>query len=109
MYDNGNFTQPDAENNYLLLSHTNRQLGLAEETHVFSSSLVNTARFGVSRNVANITNTSPGLNPLAADATLGGVPGRTASSMVIGGLTNFGGGLEAPSQYDFYWTSIQGV
>jgi hypothetical protein len=107
MYDNGNFTQPDAENNYLLLSHTNRQLGLVEETHVFSSSFVNTARGGVSRNVANITNTSPGPNPLSADATLGAVPGHTASSLVIGGLTNFGGGLNAPSQYDFYWTSIQ--
>jgi hypothetical protein len=108
MYDNGNFTQPDAQNNYLLLSHTNRQLGLGEETHVFSSFFVNTARFGVSRNVANITNTAPGLNPLAADTTLGGVPGRTASSVVTGGLTTFGGGLDAPSQYNFYWTSIQG-
>lgn len=108
MYDAGNFTQPDAENNYLLLSHTNRQLGLVEETHVFSSSLVNSARFGVSRNVANITNTAPGPNPLSGDSTLGGIPGRTASSLVIGGLTNFGGGLNAPSQYNFYWTSIQG-
>jgi hypothetical protein len=108
LYDDGNFTQPDAQNNYLLLSHTNRQLGLVEETHIFSSSMVNSARFGVSRNVANITNTAPGPNPSAADTTLGGVPGRTASSMVIGGLTNFGGGLDAPSQYNFYWTSIQG-
>ena len=108
MYDGGNFTQPDAENNYLLLSHTNRQLGLIEETHVFSSSVVNAARFGVSRNLANITNTAPGPNTLSADTTLGGVPGRTASSLVIGGLTNFGGGLNAPSQYNFYWTSIQG-
>ena len=108
MYDAGNFTQPDAENNYLLLSKTKRQLGLIEETHVFSSSLVNTARFGVSRNVANITNTSPGTNSVAADTSLGGVPGRTASSLVIGGITNFGGGLDAPSQYNFYWTSIQG-
>lgn len=108
MYDAGNFTQPDAENNYLLLSHTNRQLALLEETHVFSSTLVNTARFGVSRNVANITNTVAGPNAAASDTTLGGVPGRTASSLVIGGLTNFGGGLNAPSQYNFYWTSIQG-
>jgi hypothetical protein len=108
IYDAGTFTQPDAENNYLLLSKTNRQLGLIEETHVFSSSVVNAGRFGVSRNVANITNTAPGLNALAADTTLGGVPGRTASSLVIGGLTNFGGGLNAPSQYNFYWTSIQG-
>jgi hypothetical protein len=107
MYDDGNFTQPDAENNYYLLSHTNRQLGLIEEVHVFSSSFVNTARFGVSRNVANITNTEPGSNAAAEDTTLGGVPGKTASSMVIGGLTNFGGGLDAPSQYDFYWTSVQ--
>ncbi len=106
-YDDGNFTQPDAENNYLLLSHTNRQLGLFEETHVFSSAFVNTARIGVNRNVANITNTAPGPNPLAADTTLGGVPGHTASSLVIGGLTNFGGGLDAPSQYNFYWTSTQ--
>jgi Carboxypeptidase regulatory-like domain/TonB-dependent Receptor Plug Domain len=107
MYDNGNYTQPDAENNYLLLSHTNRQLGLLEETHIFSSSFVNTARAGVSRNLANISNTAPGPNALSADTTLGGVPGKTASSLVIGGLTNFGGGLNAPSQYNFYWTSIQ--
>jgi hypothetical protein len=89
MYDDGNFTQPDAQNNYLLLSHTRRQLALGEETHVFSSAFENTARVGVSRNVANISNTAPGLNPLAADTTLGGVPGKTASSLVIGGLTNF--------------------
>ena len=108
MYDNGTFTQPDAENNYLLLSDTRRQLGLIEETHIFSSSFVNTARGGVSRNVANITNTAAGLNAAAADTTLGGVPGRAASSLVIGGLTNFGGGLNSPSQYNFYWTSIQG-
>jgi len=108
MYDNGTFTQPDAENNYFLLSDTKRQLGLIEETHIFSSSFVNTARGGVSRNVANITNTASGLNAAAADTTLGGVPGRAASSLVIGGLTNFGGGLNSPSQYNFYWTSIQG-
>ena len=108
MYDDGNFRQPDAENNYLLLSHTNRQLGLIEETHIFSSSFVNAMRGGISRNVANITNTAPGLNSAAADTTLGGVPGHAASSMVIGGLTNFGGGLNSPSQYNFYWTSIQG-
>lgn len=107
MYDDGNYTQPDAENNYRLLSHTNRQLGLIEETHVFSSAFVNTARTGVSRNLANISNTTAGPNPLAANTTLGGVPGKTASSLVIGGLTNFGGGLNAPSQYNFYWTSIQ--
>jgi hypothetical protein len=108
MYDGGDFTQPDAQNNLNLLSKTSRQLALAEETHVFSSAFVNTARFGISRNVANISNTSPGRNPLAGDTTLGAVPGRAASSLVIGGLTNFGGGLESPSQYDFYWTSIQG-
>jgi hypothetical protein len=108
MYDGGTFTQPDAQNNYLLLSKTNRQLGLVEESHIFSPSFVNAARGGVSRVVANISNTAPGNNSLAGDTTLGGVPGRTASSMVIGGLTNFGGGLDAPSQYNFYWTSIQG-
>ena len=108
MYDKGNFTQPDAENNYLLLSDTKRQLGLVEETHIFSSSFVNAARGGISRNIANITNTAAGPNALSADTTLGGVPGRTASSLVVGGLTNFGGGLNAPSQYNFYWTSIQG-
>lgn len=108
LYDSGNYTQPDSLNNYLLLSDTRRQLGLIEETHVFSSSFVNTARTGISRNIANITNTSAGSTALAGDTTLGGVPGRTASSTVIsGGVTTFGGGLNAPSQYNFYWTSIQ--
>jgi len=109
MYDAGNYTQPDSLNNYLLLSDTRRQLFLLEETHIFSASLVNAARIGINRNIANITNTAAGTNNLAADTTLGGVPGRTASSMVIsGGPTSFGGGLNAPSQYNFYWTSVQG-
>lgn len=107
MFDNGTFTQPDSLNDLFLRSHTRRQAGSAEHTHSFRPSLINTLRFGVSRVFASINGTASGANSLAADPSLGSVPGQNAASFIVPGLTTFGGGLNGPSSFQFGWTSIQ--
>ncbi len=107
LFDNGKFSQPDSLNDILLLSQTRRQLLTMEETHIFSPTLVNSLRFGVSRIVAHINNTAPGGNSLAGNSSLGSIPGQNAPPIIVPGLTTFGGGLGAPSHFDHFWTSIQ--
>jgi hypothetical protein len=107
MFDNGTFTQPDSLNDIFLRSHTRRQAGSAETTHTFSPSLINTARFGINRVFANINGSAPGLVSAGSDPNLGVVPGQNAPSLIVAGLTTFGGGVNGPSAYQFGWTSIQ--
>ena len=108
MFDNGTFTQPDSLNDILLRSHTRRQSVSAETTHTFAANFINTIRFGVSRVFADINGSASG--PIAAgnDPNLGVVPGQNAPSLIVTGLTTFGGGVNGPSAYKFGWTSIQG-
>jgi len=107
MFDNGTFTQPDSLNDIFLRSHTRRQSGTGELTHTFSPTFINTARFGVSRIQADINGSANG--PLAAgnDPKFGVVPGENAPSLIVPGLTTFGGGVNGPSAYHYGWTSIQ--
>ena len=107
MFDNGTFTQPDSLNDIFLRSHTRRQAGSVETTHTFSSTFINTIRGGISRISADINGSAAG--PLAAgsDSSLGVVPGQNAPSLIIPGLTTFGGGVNGPSAYHYGWTSIQ--
>ena len=107
MFDNGKFTQPDSLNDIFLLSHTRRQAGSGEATHTFSPSFINSVRFGVSRIAADINGSTSGLISAANDPTLGVVPGQNAPSLIVPGLTTFGGGVNGPSAYHYGWTSIQ--
>ena len=109
MYDNASYVSPDSLNAVLLNSITNRQVIVLEETHIFSPSLVNSVRAGYSREgVANNVGTSA-INALAADLSLGAVPGETAAAVDIGGgITSFLGGVRASGFYHFFWNSFQG-
>src|SRR4029077_17574075 len=95
-------------NNIQLESLTKRQFGVLEETHVFSSNMTNTVRFGVNREYANNDQSVKALNPLSGDPNLGAVPGKDASLVVVGGgLTDLGGGLGSLATWLFRWTSYQ--
>ena len=107
MFDNGTFTQPDSLNDIFLRSHTRRQAGSAETTHTFSSSFINSARFGISRIAADINGSTSGAVAAANDPKLGAVPGQNAPSLIVPGLATFGGGVNGPSAYHYGWTSIQ--
>lgn len=107
VFDTAGITQPDEMNNKNTGFSSRRQVVTLEETHTFTSKLVNALRFGVSRVVANGGNTSLSHNPAAADTSFGIVPGKFAPDVQVPGITEFTGGLGSISAYDFHWTSIQ--
>jgi hypothetical protein len=101
------YTAPDAFDAVLYKSETNRQIATLEETHIFSPTLVNSARMGYNRaGVLNLQGASA-INPLAKDPSLAAVPGQFASQVKGAGLTTFLGGLKTNSTYVFAWNSWQ--
>ena len=101
------YSSPTALNAVLVDTKTNRQVAILEETHTFSSSLVNVARFGYSReSVVNAGNTSA-INPLASDSSIAAIPGQFAAAVNVSGLTSFTGGVNGNSHHIDYWNSFQ--
>jgi outer membrane receptor protein involved in Fe transport len=108
LFDKTPYTSPDLFDNIQLESLTKRQFGVLEETHIFSSTFTNTVRFGVNREYANNDQSVKALNPLSGDPTLGAVPGKDASLVVVGGgITDLDGGLGSLATWLFRWTSFQ--
>jgi len=102
------YSAPDALDDVLLSSRTNRQIGILEETHIFNSSVTNSARFGFSRDAARNNVGLTAINPLAKDPSLAAVPGQFASQVVVQGLNQFTGGIGANGPGLFRWNSFQG-
>ena len=108
MYDVTPYHQPDGLDDVLINTETNRQFVVLEETHIFTPALVNSVRAGYNRDgVANNIGVSA-INPLAADKSLGAVPGENAAGVNMSGITGFLGGVGSPPYYHFFWNSFQG-
>ena len=108
MLDRASTSQNDEFNNKILSSATKRQLITLEETHLFSGTLVNSLRFGYSRIVAAAPAGAKAVNPLAADTSLGFIPGDTAGGILgVSGLTDFSGGLSTALPAYFNWNDYQ--
>src|SRR3984957_10891110 len=107
MYDSSPSSQNDEFNNKLIFTKTRRQLVSLEENHVFTSSLMNSARLGYHREYAAAPAGSKAINPLAADTTLGYVPGDTVGFIGVPGLTFFSGGLSTQVPAEYNWNSWQ--
>lgn len=107
MFDNTPSSQNDEFNNKLILSKTFRQLVTVEENHVFSSSLVNSLRFGYNHIFAADPSGGTAINPLAADTSLGFTPGQSAGAIGVAGLTSFSGGLSTTQLAAHHWNSFQ--
>lgn len=86
-YDNAPQTQPDPLGTVLTQLLSARQTYSAEETHIFSPFLVNTARVGFSRTLGLVGGQDAALNPIANDTSLGSIPGRNAAILTVPGLT----------------------
>ena len=108
-YDKGAISAPDPLEN-VILGNTSKRLGvIAEETHIFSSSLVNSVRGGYSR-VATLTGIYlSAINPLINDKTLPSTfPGEPAPQIKVTSLTDFAGGLLGPAgANNIVWNSFQ--
>jgi hypothetical protein len=87
-FDSAPQTIPDALNNLLNQLFTRRQMFAITETHIFSSSLVNTSRLGFNRTRGLVNQPYKALNPAAASTSLGIFPGQTTSALLnVNGIT----------------------
>lgn len=86
-YDHAPQSQPDPMGNVLTNLLSSRQMYSIEETHIFSPTLVNTARFGFNRVIGLVGQPLQALNPIAADPSLGSIPGHNAAIISVPGLT----------------------
>jgi hypothetical protein len=108
MFDNSPSSQNDEFSNKLLLNRARRQLVTIEENHVFSASLGNSFRVGYSRVFAAAPSGSTSIKQIAADTSLGFLPGDTAGVITVPGLTLFSGGLSTAIPAVYHWNSWQG-
>jgi hypothetical protein len=109
LYDDTDYTKPDAMGGVLTDSHTTRTTAAIEENHTFSSSFVNAARIGFNRDhVVNIF-APTAINPAAGSLALGAIAGQYAPRFAPqGGISEFFGGINASSHNLFTWNSYQG-
>ena len=112
--DNSKVIQPDAFDWLLSNVVSRRQLVTLVEQHLFGPRLLNAARLGYNRAVANDGGVSRVINSLLTDPSFGFVPGKFVGRIIgIPGLTDFPGGLN-PSLPDtlsssrtYTWNSFQ--
>ena len=108
VFDTGQQQNPDVYNFKLIGNQSSRQTLALEESHIFTPTLVNTARFGFNRNRVIAFTTLSAINPAAADTTLGFNPGLPVGIITVGsGVAQFSGGLGAISAYRFHYNSFQ--
>jgi hypothetical protein len=106
-YDHSTFTQPDSLNQVQDQFAVGRQGFSVEETHLISSKMSNTARFGYNRSFADGQLTVSAINPAAADPTFGLGIGLFAPRTQVAGLSVFGGGLKGQSVQDYLLQTYQ--
>ncbi len=106
-YDGATLTQPDQANDVLTANTTGRAYVALEETHIFSSQILNSARFGLNRSI----HTSAGvraINPGAGDPGLGESPGADNPQIDVPGYISIQPGLNQIERLDFFENSYQG-
>ena len=106
-YDSATATQPDQANELLVGNKTGRTYIAIEETHVFNSRLINSARFGFNRSTGNRGGVQA-LNPLSANAALGSSPGAHNPEIDVSGVVNIQPGLNQAEKIDRWQNSFQG-
>jgi hypothetical protein len=107
LFDKGQTTGPDAFDSILLGTFSQRQSASIEESHVFSPSVINFARIGFNRIVAEQVQSLSTINPLADVMSYGFLPGRDVGQISIAGFTTYLGGPGAQANYIFHYTSWQ--
>jgi hypothetical protein len=108
MYDDTTFTSPDNLDDVVIGSRTKRQVLVLEENHILSSIFVNSFRFGINQERVDNGQTVSAINPLAADVSLGALPGRAAAAVNVGPLSGFAGALNGAGSAFFRYVSFQG-
>lgn len=103
-YDFSQNLSPDSFDYNLWHYKNSRPFTSIEETHIFSPTLVNSARFGFNRNGVLVNISS--INPLTLDPSLEIEPGRGAPSINVSGITGYSG-PNGNVTYDLGWNNFQ--
>jgi hypothetical protein len=104
------YSSPDGLDAVLVNSQTHRQIVTLEETHIFTPTLVNSARFGYSREWELNDKGVGAINSLANQSSLAAIPGQFAAHVLNNGLgiDTFSGGVNGNSNFIYAWNSYQG-
>ena len=120
LFDRTPYSSPDSFGNVLLGSLSSRQIVAAEQTHSFTPTFVNAARFGYNHESVNNNESLRAINPAAVDAPscamqtpppptcLGAFVGRNAAFVNVAGLSPMSGGVGGLPTYFYRWNSFQG-
>ena len=98
---------PDEYDNKIVNTGTSSTFATIAETHTFSSSIVNSARFGFHRDFQGGPLGATVLNPAISDPSFGAIPGFDAPQVFIGGNALFTGGLTSPNPQVNHWNTYQ--
>jgi hypothetical protein len=108
LFDRTPYSSPDSMGNVLLGSRTSRQIVAAEETHSFTATFINAARFGYNHEAVNNNQSVSAINKAAADPSLAAFAGRDAAFVNVGGvLSPMSGGVGGLPTYFYHWNSFQ--
>src|SRR5216683_2893643 len=111
MYDKTPYSSPDGLNDVEFTTLTARQFLAIEETHIFTPRFANSVRIGGNHEAVDNNQSLKALNPDAARADLGvggtGFKGRDATQVLVGGLSDFTGGVGGSPTYFYRWNSLQ--
>ena len=111
MFDRTPYSSPDGLNNVEFDTLTSRQFLAVEETHIFTPRFANSIRIGGNHEAVNNNQSLKAINPDAARTDLGvggtAFAGRKAAQVLVGGLSDFTGGVGGSPTYFYHWNSIQ--
>ncbi len=103
------YSSPDGLNAVLINSKTNRQIATLEETHIFSPTLVNSARIGYSREAVVNNAGSQRLTLWRKIPLWLRYPGNSRLRSTCQGLTIFTGGVKGNFLYSLFLELIPGI
>jgi hypothetical protein len=106
-FDGSKLDQTDEFDNKIINARTRRQIVTIQENHIFRPNMVNSVRFGYNRSFGASPVSATAVNPLAADTSLGFVPGDSSGTLDIPGITGFSGGLSTQAPQSWTWNSYQ--
>jgi hypothetical protein len=108
-FDKASQSIPDQYDTLLLHNPMFRQTVAIEESHVFSTSLLNSFRVGFNRDNVESPSGASAINPAAGDTSLGYIPGTSIGNITINsdGLAGYPGGVDVQAPFKFHWNSIQ--
>src|SRR5258708_22610542 len=110
MFDKTPYSAPDGTNDVEFTTLTSRQFLSVEETHIFTPGFANSIRIGGNHEAVANNQSLTAINPDAKSTDLGvggEFAGRAATQALVGGLTDFTGGVGGSPTYYYKSNSAQ--